>query len=463
MGITSYVGPGVQVFQNPTPQFGGVGTGPRVLGIVGTGHSYVPILDTPVVKGAPNGTDIVPVGSYTLVNVTLVGDTPDTNQYISGTDYSVVNGSIQWISTGKQPTTGATYYVTWNRAKVYPQDYVPGPTTTFTNGQMATVRTTYGSELENGVYNVIPLAANLAFQNGAAQIIISQSLTGAQTDLQNAIDQMKSQNIRFLVIPQATNSTLDTYAWNHVTTQSAPSVRHERVFITSADGWSDTTTTIGAKAAGYSSDRFWMLAPPSVAITLQDAVTNQPEQLLIPSALALASAYAGVVCNPANDDAQPLLRQPIVGIDNLSSFNYQETDKNLLGSYGVTVINNDPPMYVRDALTTNITNVNTVTASVRVLTDYIIINLRSGLNRAFIGTKITSQTTAQIAGAVTTFMNNLLNPPNQIIQAFLQGSLSVQQSTIDPRTINISFTFMPIYPLTYINVQMSLVTSTNAV
>ena len=170
-----------------------------------------------------------------------------------------------------------------------------------------------------------------------------------------------------------------------------------------------------------------------------------------------------MVCNPANDDAQPLLRQPIVGIDNLSSFNYQETDKNLLGSYGVTVINNDPPMYVRDALTTNITNVNTVTASVRVLTDYIIINLRSGLNRAFIGTKITSQTTAQIAGAVTTFMNNLLNPPNQIIQAFLQGSLSVQQSTIDPRTINISFTFMPIYPLTYINVQMSLVTSTNAV
>ena len=463
MGITNYVGPGVQVFQNPTPQFGGVGTGPRVLGIVGTGHSYVPILDTAVTKGAANGTDIIPVGTYTLVSVTLVGDTPDTNQYIAGTDFNLINGNIVWTSTGKQPTTGATYYVTWNRAKVYPQDYVAGPNTTFTNGQMAQIRTLYGSELENGVYNVIPLAANLAFQNGAAQIIISQSLTSSQVDLQNAVDTMKAQNIRFLVVPQATNSTLDTYVWNHVTTQSSPSVRHERVFITSADGWSDATTTIAAKASAYSSDRFWITAPPSVAITLQDAIVNQPEQLLIPSALALASAYAGVACNPSNDDAQPLLRQPIVGIDNLSTFNYQETDKNVLGAAGVTVINNDPPMYIRDALTTNTTNVNTVTASVRVLTDYIIINLRTGLNRAFIGTKITSQTTAQIAGAITTFMNNLLNPPNQIIQAFITGSLSVTQSAIDPRTINIAFTFMPIFPLTYIQITMSLVTSTNAV
>ena len=463
MAITNYAGPGVMVFQNPTPQFGGVGTGPRVLGIVGTGHSYVPILDTAVVKGTANGTDAIPLGGLTFVSVSLVGDTPDTSQYILGTDFNMVGSSLVWLATGKQPTTGATYYVTWNRAKINPQDYVPGPTTTFTNGQMAAVRTQYGSELENGVYNVIPLAANLAFQNGAAQIIISQALTAGQTDLQTGIDNMKSQNIRFLVVPQATNSTLDTYVWNHVTTQSSPSTRHERIFITSADGFSDATTTIAAKATSYSSDRFWICAPPSVAITLQDAVVNQPEQLLIPSALALASAFAGVCCNPSNDDAQPLLRQPIVGIDNLSSFNYQETDKNVLGAAGVTVINNDPPMYIRDALTTNITNVNTATASVRVLTDYIIINLRSGLNRAFIGTKITSQTTAQIAGAVTTFMNNLLNPPNQIIQVFLQNSLSVQQSTIDPRTINISFTFMPIYPLTYVNVTMSLVTSTTVV
>lgn len=458
MAITSYVGPGVYITQLPTPQFGGLGTGPRVLGLVGTGHTYLPIANTTIVKGSANGTDSIPTSGATLVSVVSVADVPSTVQYVQGTDFNLVNGSLVWLSTGRQPTTGATYYVTWNRAKVNPQDYAP---TQYTNGQMALIRQLYGSELESGITNVIPIAANLAFQNGAAIIVISQALTASQTDLQNAVDTMKSQLIDVLVVPQATNTTLDSYVWNHVTTQSSPAVRHERVFITSADGLSDATTTIVAKSNAYSSDRFWITAPPSVAITLQDAVVNQPEQLLLSSSLALASAFAGVVCNPNNDPATPLLRQSFVGIDNLSTFNYVETDKDYLGGNGVTVIDPGPPIFVRDALTTNTTNINTATASVRILTDYIIKNLRSGLNKAFIGTKITNQTTSQIAGAITTFMNQQIL--NRIVQNFNASTLVVSQSTTDPRTINVSFTFQPSYPLTYISINFALVTSTNAV
>ena len=190
MAITSYVGPGVYVTQQPTPQFGALPTGPRVLGVVGTGHTYLPVTDTPIVKGAANGSDAIPLGTYSFVSVAFVGDTPATKQYIQNTDFVLVGSSIAWLSNGKQPTTGATYYVTWNRAKVSPQDYQP---IFFINGQMQSIRNAYGNELENGIYNVIPVAANLAFQNGAAAIIISQALSASQTDLQTAIDNMKAK------------------------------------------------------------------------------------------------------------------------------------------------------------------------------------------------------------------------------------------------------------------------------
>lgn len=444
---TVYRAPGVYIQDVQNPAFGALPAGFRVPGLVATGKSTLPVKNTPITKGSANGTDSIPTSGLTVVAVTAVGDVPDLAQYKSGIDYNQVNNNITWINGGQQPTTGATYYVTWNRAKVA-SEYLP---LQFTN--LKDVRDAYGNELESGVYNAIPTAANLMFQNGAPVILIAQALTAAQTDIQSAIDDMKSQEIDILVVPQATNSTLWQYVRGHVLTQSAPSVRHERVFITSSDGVSDAITTIANKATSLAHERMWLLAPPAIVVTLRDAITLQDQDVFL-SAQYMAAAMAGVVTNPTEDAAVPITRRSIVGIKNLSSFNYQPSDKDYLGSFGVMVIDDSPTIRVRHAETTDLTNVNTVTASVVLIKDNIKKTLRPLLDKAYIGTKITARTPSEVATTITTFLEQKIT--DAIIVAY--RNVNVVQDAIDPRTINIKFDIKPVYPLEFIDVSFSLVT-----
>ena len=445
-----YRAPGVYITQVQNPAFGALPAGFRIPGVVGTGKSTLPVSNTPITKGALNGADTIPTsGQQTVISISSVGDVPSLTQYIQGVDWRQVGNTIQWISGGSQPTTGAIYYVSWCRAKVA-AEYVPMLFTA-----MKDIRDFYGNELENGVYNCISTACVMLFQNGAPAVIISQALTAAVTDIENAIDAMKNEDIDFLLVPQATNTTLQAYVRGHVLTESSPTIRHERIQITSADGFSDATTTIVAKAIAQDSNRIWVMAPPSVNVTLHDAITQNDQQLLLPSSLALAAAYMGVATNPNFDAAEPLTRKTIVGIDNLSTFNYQEVDMNFLGANGVTVVDDSPNLNIRHALTTDTTNVNTVTASITVITDFIKKTLRPLLDKAYIGTKITAQTPAQVGNTITTFLEQQIT--NQIIVAY--QNVIVTQDATDPRTIDVQFDIKPVYPLEFIDVSFSLVTA----
>jgi hypothetical protein len=382
------------------------------------------------------------------VNITAVGDVPSLSQYVQGVDWRQVGSSIQWISGGQQPTTGATYYVTWNRSKLS-AEYLP---VAYSN-DMNAIRNTYGFELVNGVVTPITTAVNLMFQNGAPRIIISQALTAGQTDMQTAIDAMKAFDVDIICAPQSTNSTLTQYMRNHVLTQSAPGQRHERVFLTSADGFSDATTTIVAKATSYATDRFWMVAPPAFNLVLQDAVTKVNQTVFL-SSQYLAAAVAGSVCNPANDAATPLTRESIIGPSDLSTFNYLDSDKDYLAQNGVMVIEfgNRGGLQIRHGVTTDTTSVNTVTPSIRLIKDYILKTLRPLLDRTYIGTKIDSQTPSKVATTISTYLDQQI--ANVIIQK--KGTITVTQSTFDPRTINVTFSFMPIYPLEFMDISFSL-------
>lgn len=446
--MPTYRSPGVTITEIPNPSAGTLPAGFRIPGLVATGRTTKLNKNTAVVKGSTNGADTVVTGS-TVVRIDSVGDVPDLAQYVEGVDWRQVGNTVQWISTGQQPTTGATYYVSWQKAKVA-ADYLP---TLYVSLQ--DVRNDYGNELEAGVQTAIPIAAKFLFDNGAPLVIVGQALTASQTDIQTAIDNMKSQDIDVLLVPQATNTTLTQYVRNHVITQSAPSIRHERVFITSADALSDTTTTITNKATTNSNERVWVLAPPSFTTTLRDATYKADQNLLLPSTYQ-AAAYAGVVCNPNYDAASPLTRKTIVDVDNLSSFNYLESEKDYLGSNGVTVVESaQGGIRIRHALTTDLTNVNTATPSVVLIKDNIKKTLRPLLDRTYIGTKITARTPADVTSTIKTFLEQKIS--DQIIVEY--RNISVVQDAIDPRTLNVRFDIKPAYPLEFIDVQFSLVTN----
>jgi hypothetical protein len=418
--------------------------------IVATGLSTKPVNDVAIVRGVGTS-DVIPnTASAGLVSsLVLAGDFPQLAQYNLGVDFQLSSDctSVVWLNGGQAPKVGNTYYVTYRTPKV-PTDYDKGVIYT----SLQDVRTDMGSELINGVVTPITAAAKFAFDNGASAVLLIQAVSAAQTDLENALDAAKLEDVDLIIAPQMCNTTLDQYVRAHVLTQSAPSNRHERVWFRSADGMSDAVTTIAAAAQGMATERVTVMAPPAFNATLHDSVTDNDEQLLFPSGY-MAAMYAGVVTDPANDPATPMTRQPLVGIDNLSTFNYQETDKDILGGAGVTVVDNFQGVFkIRQGLTTDTTNVNTVTQSVVFIKDNIAKDLRTLLDQTYIGSKIDASLPSRMYGTIAAFLKQKVN--DDIIVDW--GNIIVQQDSTDPRTMNVSFRIYPVYPTEYVDVTISL-------
>lgn len=446
--MATYIGPGVTITEVPNPAMGALPAGFRIPGLVGTGDTKLPVKNTAVVKGSTNSTDTINIGADTLVSISAIGDVPDLEQYIEGVDWRQIGSTVQWISGGQQPTTGATYYVSWYKAKVA-SDYLPIMYTSIKD-----VNDAYGYALNAGVVNCIPTAAKFLFDNGASAIVIAQAETASNTHLQTAIDNLKVEDIDAIVVPQATNSTLSQYIRAHVLTQSAPAVRHERVYITGADGYSDTMQTIAGKGVLFASERTWVMAPPSFVTTLRDAVYQTDQDVMLPSTY-MAAMWAGVVCNPSYDAASPQTRKSLVGINNLSTHNYASSTKDYLGANNITVVELSSGGHrIRHGVTTDGTNANTVTAQVVLIKDNIRKTLRPLLDKTYIGTKITERTPSQITSTIKTFLEQKIS--EEII--VLYKNVTVAQDVADPRTMNVRFDVKPAYELDWINVTFSLVT-----
>lgn len=447
--MAQYRQPGVQISFTENPSTALLPASLRIPCIIATGLTVKPVRNISVTRGSGASDTISGTSSASEVsNVVAVGDFPDLKQYKENVDWRQTGNSILWISGGQAPSTGNTYFVSYN---------TPKDSASYNKGTLYTsiddIRNDFGGELLNGILTPITAAAKLCFDNGAPAVILIQAQTASQSDLQSAIDGAKQEDIDILIVPQACNTTLDNYVKSHVVTQSAPSVRHERVWFRSADGTSDATTTISAYATGTQNERVTIIAPPAFVATFKDSITTNDQDMLLPSSY-LGAAYAGVVANPINDAATPLTRKSLVNVKNLSTFNYSETDKNLLGGNGVTVVEARPggDIRVRHALTTDTTNVNTLTQSVVFIKDNVRKELRSLLDSTFIGSKIEDSLKSRVSATIDAYLAKKVR--DTIIKTY--RNINVVQDTSDPRTLNITFDLAPIYPAEFINIVIGL-------
>lgn len=445
--MASYRGPGVQIRIVDNPGNALLPSGLRIPCIVATGLTVKPVKDIAITRGAGQTDTITGYTTGQVTNVTAVGDFPSLAQYKENTDWRQVDNTILWITNGQAPTAAATYFATVNIPKVS-ADYNKG--VLYTNIQ--DVRNDFGAELINGVVTPVTAAAKLCFDNGAPVLMIVQPTTGSQSDLQTAVDAVKIEDVDMMVVPQACNTTLDNYVRNHVLTQSSPSVKHERVWLRSADGMSDAVTTIQGYAVGQLNERVTVMAPPAFVTTFKDSVTTQDQDVLLPSGY-MAAMYAGVVANPNSDAATPLTRKSFVGIKSLSTFNYTEVDKNNLGGSGVTVIENNRGVFrVRHALTTDTTNVNRLTQSVVFIKDNVRKELRTLLDSSFIGSKIDNSLASRVNSTIDAYLRQKVK--DTIIKSY--RNIQVTQDLVDPRTLNVTFDMAPIYPAEFIDMTISL-------
>jgi hypothetical protein len=104
----------------------------------------------------------------------------------------------------------------------------------------------------------------------------------------------------------------------------------------------------------------------------------------------------------------------------------------------------------RHAMTTDHTNANTQEISVVEIEDFIKRQCIAVLEDRYIGSLIVAGLEQSIASTIASFLEQTIR--KQTIADYDEGSISVKQSDIDPRVINVYFRVKPAYPLNWIDV-----------
>lgn len=441
-----YQGPGVQITEVTTTPNSTQGSARRAA-IVGKGSATYNVYNVEVLKGTSGGTDIITgTISSDVSSVIGVGSLPGLYDYKLTTDYIITNNTVVWSPSGAEPSEGAIYYVTYRQTKG-DSYYEP---MTFTD--LSAVRSVYGNELDNQVISEITLGAKLAFLNGASEVLCVQQSGDTTQDMEDAIDKLELESLDIICAPGMCSSTLENYIFAHCLKESSETEKKDRIFITSPVSGSATVDDINNTAISFRNDVVTVIAPPTIDIVLSDATCMADFTVTVPSAYA-GAALSGIISNPSNDEATPLTRKQLLGIDSLSGTKYKESEMNKMGGNGVLVLENiNGVIRVRHALTTAVGNVNESELQVKIIRNQTRKDLRL-LFEPFIGTKyITGATNSRLSSSLSKFCEQKVR--DGVYVEF--KDIKVTQSSINPLRADISYSFKPVYTLTYIDMTYSL-------
>ena len=417
----------------------------KVVGIAGKGSTTVLVENVEITMGT--GTDTIPNTSVSNVSsVVMIGDLPGYKQYVVTTDYTITNNTIVWGS-GAKPTAGNTYYVTFYKVK--DASYYE-PATFF---DINDVRNYYGNELNGGVISEITLAASLAFQNGAAQVICVQQASSSTADKKLAIDKLELVDLDYILAPGMTDSTMSSYIWASVVKMNTITMKKERQYITSGLNLSDSVATLQAREESFNDELVTCIVPSKVELVQTDGLCNVDQSLVVSGAYA-GAALAGKMSDPNYDVAEPVTYKVISGINSLAGVKYYDTEMNNLASSGGCVLFDDNgTIRVRHGLTTN-TDGSAYKAEIQ------IVNIKQATKKElrlvlkpYIGTKyVTPLTNSLIAASVDSFCTQQVNA--QVFDSY--RNVKVAQSTQDPRIALVSFEFKPVSTTTWVDVSFGL-------
>lgn len=390
------------------------------------------------VTASNDGSDHVVLTTTATVNTTLrigTGTANDTLGFTAG---------IQTQSS-QEPDAGVTYTLNYQRAKVT-ADYVPK-----TFFDLQSVIDEYGPiemDDDGDVVNSIPLAASLAFQNGASAIMGMQIDPSVVPDLvafQQAIDKLQAVDLN-IVVALNPDPNLQNHIQEHIDQMSAVT---EQKFRTALIGVPQTTTMSQAQtyATGLADRRLAIVWPPQSQVQLQ----NETDLTDLDSTY-MAAAIAGLRTNPAFDVAEPLLRKAIFGFVSITD-TLLRTQKNVLANAGVMIVESQSgTLRVRDGLTTDLTTADSAEYSVTEIIDFTADLAKNFLNAAFIGTKLLNETPGLMKASLNIILQSLID--NKILNDFTDVTVVV--NNIDPRQLDVSFRIAPIFPVKWILIQFTI-------
>jgi hypothetical protein len=375
---------------------------------------------------------------------------PGLNLLVSNTT-GVTVGSTGLVETfnksGLEPSIGDSYFVSFDYEK---RNYKPAVYTNFRD-----VLTDFGPL---NVENRITLASYLAFLQGAPAIAIAQvkkipnqlqatdiAFFDAMAALENPLDGDIRPNI---LVPLTTSRPVLQQAKKHCEKVSGARYGIERTMMF---GYSIGTLPESAQefAKGMRSERCLGVYPDGAVVALEDAFGREVENTVDGS--FLAAALAGLACNPVFDVATPLTRKSLTGFRRLFR-KIDAVQSNQTATSGLTVLTeNQASIQIRQAITTDPSNILTREPSVVFIKDEIQQLTRSILD-PFIGQKFLSGSLTDIEIALSSMFKTQVAA--QKIVAYT-GIKATQRAT-DPTVADVVAFYSPVFPLNWIQVTYTL-------
>lgn len=401
------------------------------------------------------GAEAFGVGGYLRIisGDGLVGDGGAKIKILDGTanvdlglaDNSVadeINWKASFASTDNtvRPLDGEDYLIDYETPKVA-ADFKPK-----SFQALSQVTAEYG---DPGAANRLTLGAQASFANGVSIVTCRQldpAYTSLSAEVTAALTDMEAQKIDVLV-PMITDTTMWAKYLIHVSKMSSKLERKERrailgidetagrLAITGLTSWQTLMSGL-LPSSGLEPKRLQVVNPGRCKVTVKNA------QIITDGCYA-AAALAGAMCSPAVDTATPMTRKALASIDELLFPDLLRSEKNLLTSMGVTVLEHSGALVVvRRSITADASSVASQEPSIVFSLDQVASEMRQALENRFVGQKIGNGTKAEVEAASTTFL--LRFTAEELISSF--RNVSATRNSVEPRQFDVSAEVLPIFP-----------------
>lgn len=461
--FSKYLPPGVYVNPSPGPQIAVASTLPTAVGLFGMTIGYRQYIESIMVN--PDTNDTTPAINRTLSNPgintsTIVVTNPNSGQvYNLNSDYVIV------LTGGTTGTSNALYTISRvidgghiTEGQQIQVSYQFTDPTYFNPKQFFTYRdvvTAYGLpyNLTTGaIQSELTLAAQFAFLNGASQLVcaaVNPTTPGQPTtgDYGDALANLADQSLVAIVVPCTGLAPVQQLVQEHVDQQSAN--RFERRAIMGMDGTgTPVPSTQRINNALELADQRCMLLSPSAFTYFSQELNNYVNI----GAQFMAASLAGYAMNVSW--AMPLTRKVPTGWSDVPEIQ-PEAQKDLETENGLCVIEKTRQLQirVRHGVTTDPIDLEHREWSVIGQQDAMVFRLRDYLENAnLIGQPIYGYTLTNVKASAESALQSLLRD-GLLVDYY---GLEARQLLTNPDVIEVSYTWLPAFPLNYIVVTFNI-------
>lgn len=459
---TSYVPPGIYTNENPIiTQQASASVAPAVA-IIGPSIGFRTYAEQTSVSGVLDRR-LTKLGI--LTGSVIVRSTTGT-VYSAATDYTLTVGAgddanagvtpdntldIRRQSGGAIPAT-ANLFVTYNYVDV--DFFQPQSLSAY-----ADVRDAYGDafDAQGALRSPISLAAKLAFDNGATEVICCAAEgqgTTTRARLAAALAKLASNERASVIVPimAGVASSSDQVGVATDVKTHCDSISNDGLYRIGVCGFDKIVTEPPTTSlSSFASPRLVLTWPYRILVFNETTGVN-----IEVGGYYLAAAAAGRLVS--NGVQVPLTRKTIAGINGIVNdvlVTMSPSLKNSYSSGGVTVMERttDNRFVIRHGVSTDTTTINSREISLTRSKDQLLTRLRTTFERSgLIGSAIDQM----MAVRVKALAQGVLETSVQAIEIVGYDSLGVRQNPNDPTVIDVSFRYRPAYPLNYVYITYSI-------